>query len=100
MNFGAQANAAEMLRLAAIGARRRGVTICATVHDALLIESSISQIEKVAVKAREAMDEASRTILDGYVLGVAAKFTRWPGRFFDEDGADFWENGIKPYLLK
>ena len=48
-NFPVQANGAEMLRLAVILAHRRGVSICATIHDALLIEASMDEIEKFLI---------------------------------------------------
>jgi hypothetical protein len=103
INFGGQANAAEMLRIAIIETRRRGVEICAPVHDALLIQAPVREIRKAISEAREAMAAASKIILRGYELRVDCKddaivegkvvrgdITRYPQRFYSEDGADFW----------
>lgn len=98
INFPGQANAAEMLRLAVIETRRRGVEICAPVHDALLIQSPVDKMEKAIRETREAMGMASKVILNGYELRVDCEcVTRYPHRFFSADGLDFW-NKIKPYL--
>ena len=40
-----QANGAEMLRIACCLGTERGVRICAPVHDAILIEAPIDEIE-------------------------------------------------------
>jgi DNA polymerase I-like protein with 3'-5' exonuclease and polymerase domains len=103
INFGVQGNAAEMLRLAAIEARFRGVEICALIHDALLIQAPIRGILRAIEKTKEAMTVASRTILGGYTLRVdcgddklvsgevvRGDITRYPQRFYSEDGLDFW----------
>jgi DNA polymerase I-like protein with 3'-5' exonuclease and polymerase domains len=103
INFGGQANAAEMLRLAAIETRRRGVEICALIHDALLIQAPIREIRSAISETEKAMGAASKIILRGYELRVECKedaivkgkvvrgdVTRYPQRFYSEDGADFW----------
>jgi DNA polymerase I-like protein with 3'-5' exonuclease and polymerase domains len=103
INFGGQANAAEMLRLAVIEARRRGVEVCAPVHDALLIQAPINKISSAISESKDAMATASKIILHGYELRVDCKddsivkgkvmrgnITRYPQRFYSEDGADFW----------
>jgi DNA polymerase-1 len=104
INFPGQANAAEMLRLAAIETHRRGVEICAPVHDALLVQAPVGSIRSAIQKTKEAMATASKTILSGYELRVdfqddkivkgklvRGDITRYPQRFYSEDGADFWE---------
>ena len=91
INFGAQGNAAEMLHLAVIEARFRGVEICATVHDAILIQAPVQKILQAIEKTKEAMAVASRTILSGYELRVDCAITRYPKRFYDEDGVKFWD---------
>lgn len=103
VNFPGQANAAEMLRLAAIEARYRGVEICALVHDALLIQAPVDSIRSAIQKTKEAMAAASKAILLGYELRVDCRddklvkgrlvrgdVTRFPQRFYSEDGVDFW----------
>ena len=43
----------------------RGITVCAPVHDAVLIESADSTIERDAERCQAAMLEASTVVLDG-----------------------------------
>jgi DNA polymerase-1 len=98
INFPGQANAAEMLRLAVIETRHRGVEICAPVHDAILIQAPIGEIDEAIRETRAAMGAASRLILKGYELRVDCEcVTKYPRRFFSADGLDFW-NRIKLYL--
>jgi len=71
-NFPMQANGAEMLRLACCLATERGITVCAPVHDAMLIEASTTDIDEAVAKARQAMQEAAYAVLGG-TLGLARR---------------------------
>jgi len=62
-NFPMQANGAEMLRLSCCRPTEAGVTVCAPVHDAMLIEASAADIGDAVSTVRAAMAEASRTVL-------------------------------------
>ena len=53
-NFPMQANAADMMRIAACLATERGVEVCAPVHDAFLICAPIDRIEDDIAKMRAA----------------------------------------------
>jgi hypothetical protein len=90
-NFPMQANGAEMLRLACCLATERGITICAPVHDALLVEADADAIDAVVERTREAMREASELVLPGFPLRTDAKVVRWPDRYLDERGRRMWE---------
>lgn len=90
-NFPVQANGAEMLRLACSLATEAGVTVCAPVHDAVLIEGPASQIETVVEQARQAMAEASRIVLDGFEIRTDVVTVRAPDRYMDERGKHMWE---------
>jgi hypothetical protein len=91
-NFPCQANAAEMLRLAASLAVERGIRVAAPVHDALLIEAEVHEIEHAVALCQGAMAEASRTVLDGFELRTEAGLIRHPGRFMDEErGRGMWD---------
>jgi len=46
-NFPVQANAAEIMRYAAIAATESGLAICCSIHDAFLVEASIVNIRDV-----------------------------------------------------
>jgi hypothetical protein len=90
-NFPMQANGAEMLRLACCLATERGVTVCAPVHDALLVEGPAGDIETVVADTQAAMREASELVLPGFPLRTDAKVVRHPDRYSDDRGRAFWE---------
>jgi DNA polymerase I-like protein with 3'-5' exonuclease and polymerase domains len=90
-NFPMQANGAEMMRLACCLATERGVTVCAPVHDALLVEGPVEGIDAVVATTQEAMREASEVVLDGFSLRTDAKIVRHPDRYVDERGRKMWE---------
>jgi DNA polymerase I-like protein with 3'-5' exonuclease and polymerase domains len=69
-NFFVQANSAEIQRLAAIMAYKRGLGLCAVIHDAFLLEAPIEDMQRQVDLTKKCMDEASAAILDGFVLGV------------------------------
>src|SRR5262245_62654359 len=72
-NFPMQANGAEMLRLACCLATEAGITVCAPVHDALLVEGPADTIEEVIARTQVAMRQASEVILGGFGLRSDAK---------------------------
>ena len=80
-NFQMQANGAEMLRLAVIFGREEGIKICATIHDAILIEATLDELEEQTAVMQSRMAEASRLVLDDFELGSDAEYTRYPEAF-------------------
>lgn len=89
-NFPMQANGAEMLRIAAIFATERGVKICAPIHDAILIEAQLDELDVAIKTAQSAMSDASAIVLDGFRLESDAKVTRSPNRYWDKRGVEMW----------
>jgi DNA polymerase-1 len=89
-NFPMQANGSEMLRLASCLATERGITVCAPVHDAVLIEAPLNVLESAVEETQGAMAEASEIVLDGFPLRSEAEIIRYPDRFQDERGAHMW----------
>jgi hypothetical protein len=87
-NFPLQANGSEMLRLACILATERGIPVCAPIHDALLVEGSAGDIERVVSETQQAM--ASELVLPGFGLRTDAKIVRWPDRYSDPRDERFW----------
>lgn len=83
-NFPMQAHGAEMLRIACILLKREGIMVCAPVHDALLIEAPLNELDSIVLRAQELMAEASRLVLYEFELGCDAKVVRYPDRFMDE----------------
>lgn len=94
-NFPVQGNAAEMLRLACCLLVERGIGLCAPVHDAVMVEGPVDQIEEVVDQARAAMTEASRVVLRGFEIGADVKIVSWPDRYVDGAGAAFWETVLR-----
>src|SRR5262249_50061859 len=90
-NFPMQANGAEMLRLACCLATERGIPVCAPVHDAVLIEARVGELEGTVAAMQSAMAEASRIVLGGFELRSEAKLIRYPGRYMDDRGVRMWE---------
>ena len=90
-NFPMQAHGAEMLRLACCLCTERGIAICAPVHDAVLIEASLDDIETVVEQTQAAMEEASELVLPGFPLRTEAKVIRYPDRYMDTRGVHMWE---------
>ena len=89
-NFPMQANGAEMLRLACCLATERGIRVCAPVHDALLIEAPLEELNHAVVLTQQAMAEASTIVLGGFTLRSDAQLIRHPDRYLDERGAHMW----------
>ena len=94
-NFPVQANGAEILRIACVMMERHGLRVCAPVHDAVLIEAPIDQIEADVALAQEIMRRASRIVLnptaDGTIeLRTDAKIISYPERYTDKRGDAIW----------
>ena len=89
-----QANGAEMLRLACCLATERGISVCAPIHDALLVEGPADEIGAVVEATQAAMAEASRVVLGGFELRTDAEIARYPDRYSDERGAKMWETVV------
>jgi hypothetical protein len=88
-NFPMQANGAEMLRLACCYATERGVSVCAPVHDAILIEAPLEELDAAIATAQGAMADASEAVI-GFRLRSDVKIVRFPDRYADERGAEMW----------
>lgn len=94
-NFPMQANGAEMLRIASILLTEAGIRVCAPVHDALLIEAPLSELDQAIVTTKSLMQEASRLVLDGFELGSDVKEVRYPGRYMDKRGVVMWNKVMR-----
>ncbi len=89
-NFPMQANGAEMLRLACCLATERGIRVCAPIHDAILIEAPLLELEDAVAETQLAMAEASEVVLNGVQIRTEAKVIRYPDRYMDERGREMW----------
>ena len=89
-NFPLQANGAEMLRLACCMATESGVTVCAPVHDALLIEGASDEIDDLVARTQAIMTQASILVTPGFPLRTDFEVVRWPDRYMDPRGSRMW----------
>jgi DNA polymerase I len=90
-NFPMQANGAEMLRLACILTTEKGINVCALVHDAILIEAPLQDLDSAISETQDAMAEASSIVLGGFTLNTDAEVVRYPDRYMDEGGQSMWD---------
>ena len=64
--------------------------MCAPVHDALLIEAPLTELDEATATAKALMKESSRIVLDGFELGSDVKEYRYPERYMDKRGVVMW----------
>ncbi len=69
--------------------------MCAPVHDALLIEGDIAELDDVIAATRAAMAKASRDVLDGLEIGTDVSVVSYPDRYMDPRGQVMWERVIE-----
>jgi DNA polymerase-1 len=96
-NFPCQANAAEMMRLAACLMTERGLIVCAPVHDAFLIEAPIDDLEAKVQAAQAAMAKASRIVLQG-ILDI--RFARAFGLGGAASPEARWRSGVRDHAVR
>ena len=91
-NFPMQANGADMLRIACCLATEAGVTVCAPIHDALLIEAPAGEIGAAIDITRRAMADASRAVVDLEIGADTEAVVLGPARFSpDKGGQAMWD---------
>lgn len=91
LNWPIQSSGAEMMRLACCELSEMGVQVCAPIHDALLVEASMSEIDLVAEKTKAAMERAGELVLGkGRIVRTDSEIVRYPARYLDESGFCFW----------
>ena len=90
-NFKLQAGGADMLRLSVAAMVERGIGVAAMVHDAVLIEADLEDLDSQIEEARRCMQAASRAVLGGVELKIDAEVVRYPDRYRDKRGAEMWE---------
>lgn len=90
VNFPMQATGAEMLRLTCVQLYRDRIGVCAPVHDALLIEADLEDIDAAVAHTQSVMADISRQVLQGFTLTSDAKIIRYPDRYADDRGQVVW----------
>jgi DNA polymerase I len=89
-NFPVQGNGAEILRLACCLVTEAGINVCCPVHDALLIEAPLDELDNTIIKTQELMSEAGRIVLNGFELRTDVDVVKYPDRYMDERGEKMW----------
>jgi hypothetical protein len=90
-NYLAQANAAEMMRLAACWMTEAGVRVICPIHDAFLIECRTEDLPRTVTAVKNAMSAAAKLVLDGFDLRVDVRTVTYPDSLLDESGRAIWE---------
>src|SRR5262249_49138105 len=85
-----QSNGAELTRLAAGWASRRGIELLATHHDSLTLEADEDRIDEAGATTMALMVQAGEDLF-GFPFGVAVdQIVRFPDRYLPEDGRAMW----------
>ena len=93
LNWPMQANGAEMMRLSCCEATEAGLTICAPIHDALLLEAPTREIDDQIRHLTDIMQRSSELVLGaGRTCGVDVKVIRYPNRHSDKRGDLMWRH--------
>jgi DNA polymerase I-like protein with 3'-5' exonuclease and polymerase domains len=90
-NFPMQGACADIMRLAGSMMVDEGLALCATVHDAVLIEAPVERIEADVEVAKRCWSQASDIVLGGFALDADAKIICSPDVYDDEDGKQMWK---------
>jgi DNA polymerase I len=94
-NFLMQANGAEMLRLACCTMTEAGISVCAPVHDAVLVEAETACIADVVKETQQHMLDASKVVLSGFELRSDVEIIDYPVRYRDTRGIEMWQKVMK-----
>jgi hypothetical protein len=88
-NWPIQSHGGEMMRAVMIAATEAGLSICAPIHDAFLLEAPIERIEEDTAALRAIM-RAAGTAVVGVPIETDAKIIRPPQRYVDDRGVAMW----------
>jgi DNA polymerase family A len=90
-NFYMQATGAEMLRIALCELTEAGIAVCCPVHDAVLVEAPLEELDKTLAATQQIMGDVSEVVLgDGYRIPTDFTVTRYPDVYVDEDAGDLY----------
>jgi hypothetical protein len=90
-NFPMQSGIAECLRLSICLGVENGIKICGSAHDAILIEAPLDRLDSDIMRMRGYMEQASEIVLNGFKLRTEFTAVRYPDRYMDERGRQFWD---------
>ena len=94
-NYPMQASGSAILQAACILADRRGIKLVAPVHDALMAEAPLDQIEDVSQSLDQLMGDAAAVVLKGYRLPTDQQIVRPGERYYDDRGEAMWNTVLR-----
>jgi len=95
-NFPMQACGSDIMRLACCLATEAGIMVCAPVHDALVIEGAIEEIDETVRQAQTIMQRAGEVVLRGFTLRTDAVVIRHPDCYVvNQRGAEMWQTILR-----
>src|SRR5262249_22806950 len=102
-NWPIQSAGADILRRACCLLVEAGIAVCGPVHDAVLLEAPLGEVDVVAARAAGIMGDAAEVII-GHRIRVGVETFRYPDRYMDEHGATLWRLvwqtlGVDPDVL-
>jgi len=91
-NWPIQSTGSDILRMACIMLEKEGIRVISTIHDAVLIEDTIDDIDSTVERAAKQMELASSYVLRGAgSIQVEAKTIKSPNHYSDDRGDRMWE---------
>jgi DNA polymerase I-like protein with 3'-5' exonuclease and polymerase domains len=91
MNWSMQSHGADILRLAISLCFENGVKVIAPVHDAILVEGPLSDIDSIVATTRQCMEDASELVIN-FKIRTEPKIIRYPDRYTDPRGDMMWKH--------
>ena len=98
-NYPIQSAGAEILHVACVLAERRGIEIVAPVHDALMAECDLRDVDDAALELDRCMRDAAAVVLQGYELRTDEQIIR-PGGYYFDDRGDKMFTSINNHIAK
>jgi DNA polymerase I-like protein with 3'-5' exonuclease and polymerase domains len=93
-NFLMQATGCDLLQHACCLLTEAGISVCGPIHDAILIEASLHEIDATVAAAQQAMLRASKYYLNGYELQSEVEIVRYPNHYEPEKGQETWKTVV------
>ena len=90
LNHPIQTAGADVLRLACIGLTEIGIKVVAPVHDAVLTECRIEEVEEHIAAVQRMMRLAAKVGI-GIEIPVESSVTRWPDRYHESKGSEMFQ---------
>jgi hypothetical protein len=93
MNFFCQSNGAEMLRVALIAGTEAGLQVCGPLHDALLLQARLEDLDDAIATMKNIMRKAGQAVTGGLTVEANDEYVvRWPDRYRSRQrgGRDTW----------